>query len=98
TEARRRLDGAMANPPVDLGDAELVDWRVEGKEAMVRIRIEEGATIELRFLITNVYRIGNDPNTGAPNDLVQSQNLMRLVNFDKKLRRRPDRDGPPAAE
>ncbi|HEV2316131.1 MAG TPA: hypothetical protein VGV89_00960 [Thermoplasmata archaeon] len=88
----------MANPPVDLGDAELVDWRVEGKEAMVRIRIEEGATIELRFLITNVYRIGNDPNTGAPNYLVQSQNLMRLVNFDKKLRRRPDRDGPPAAE
>jgi hypothetical protein len=77
----------MATPPADLSKAELVEWRVEGKEAMVRIRIEEGATIELRFLITNVYRLGNDPNTGTPTYLVQSQNLMRLVNYDKKLRK-----------
>ena len=78
----------MAAPKLDLSDAELVDFRIEGKEPMVRIRVEEGATLELRWMITNVYRKGNDPATGVPVYILQSSSpIMRLVNYDKKLRK-----------
>jgi hypothetical protein len=77
---------------VDFSDAELLDFEIQGKEAMVRVRVKDGdatgATIEVRWLITNVWRKGNDPNTGAPNYIIQASNpSMRLVSFDKKLRK-----------
>ncbi|MCI4332605.1 MAG: hypothetical protein L3K01_02575 [Thermoplasmata archaeon] len=77
---------------VDLSDAELMEFEVQGKEAMVRIRVmdgkDSGAVLEIRWTINNVWRKGNDPNTGAPNYIINSANPnVRLVSFDKKLRR-----------
>lgn len=77
----------MSGVPVDLSKAELVDWEVEGREGRTRIRVKEGATLEVRQVITGVMRIGNDPNTGLPTYNVQTQLTISLVNCDKKLRK-----------
>lgn len=75
--------------PVDLSKAELVDWEVEGKEGRTRIRVAEGATLEIRQIITGVMRVGNDPITGLPTYNVNAQVTISLVNCDKKLRKAP---------
>lgn len=64
-----------------------MEFEIQGKEGVTRIRVGEGATLELRLIVNNVYRKGNDPATGVPLYIVQSQTTMRLVNFDKKLRK-----------
>jgi hypothetical protein len=71
----------------DLSNAEQVDYEIEGKEGRTRIRIKEGATLEMRSVVTGVFRIGNDPNTGLPTYFVGSANIVALVNSDKKLRK-----------
>jgi len=77
----------MAGQPPDLANAELVEFEVQGKEGVTRIRIAEGATMEGRFIVNNVYRTGNDPTTGAPVYHINGQLLIRMVNFDKKLKK-----------
>jgi hypothetical protein len=74
-------------PGVDLSKAELVEWEVEGKEGRTRIRVGEGATLEVRQIITGVMRIGNDPNTGLPTYNVSAQVTISLVSCDKRLRK-----------
>ena len=71
----------------DLSTAELMEWELEGKEPRARIRIKEGATLELRVVITQILRMGNDPNTGLPIYNVSWQPVISLVNSDKKLRK-----------
>lgn len=75
--------------PMDMARAEIVDWEIEGKEGKTRIRVAEGATLEVRAVITGVLRLGNDPNTGLPIYNIQWQNVVSLVNCDKKLRKQP---------
>jgi hypothetical protein len=77
---------------IDFSDAELMDFEIQGKEAMARIRIKDGdgtgSILEIRWTLNNVWRKGNDPNTGAPNYIIQaSAPNVRLVSFDKKLRK-----------
>ena len=77
----------MAGSGPDLSNAELVDFELQGKEGVTRIRIAEGATMEGRLIINNVYRTGNDPNTGAPTYHINAAIMFRMVNFDKKLKK-----------
>ncbi len=70
-----------------LANAELVDWQIERGEGRIRIRVKEGATLELETVVMNVLRSGNDPATGFPVYSIQAQQLIRLVQCDKKLRK-----------
>jgi hypothetical protein len=87
----------MMNPggPVmpDLSKAELVDFTVEGNEPRVRLKLADGAVIELKIEVTGVLHVGNDPNTGYPMYNVQIATVMRPVSIPKELRKAPLRPG-----
>jgi hypothetical protein len=85
----------MSGNPPDLSTAELAEWELEGKEARARVRVKEGATLELRVVITGVLRLGNDQITGLPIYNLQWQPVVSLVNCDKKLRKAPLRPPGP---
>lgn len=71
----------------DLSTAEIAEWELQGKEGRTRVRVAEGATLEVRTVIGGVFRVGNDPITGLPRYNVNIQNVVSLVNCDKKLRK-----------
>jgi hypothetical protein len=77
-----------------LENAELVDWTVESGDGKIRIRIKEGATIELQTVVMGVLRVGNDPTTGLPTYSIQSQQLVKLVTAEKNLRKSKGRMSP----
>lgn len=79
--------GGMPGPAPDLSTAEVVDYSVLEGEARVRLKLKDGAVIEVRLEIMNILRAGNDPNTGLPSYIVQSAPLVRLVEIPKELRR-----------
>ena len=88
--------------PIDFSDAELMDFEMQGKDALARIHVKDGngtgSTLELRWTINNVWRKGNDLVTGAPLYIVQASNPnMRLVSFDRKLRKPTLRPPGPGA-
>ena len=86
--------GASGGPPPDLSNAEVVDYeRVEG-DGRLRLKLKDGAIIEVRLEIMNILRAGNDPNTGLPAYIVQSAPLVRLVECPKELRKAPFRPAP----
>lgn len=71
----------------NLKSAELVDWQLERGDGKIRIRVKEGAILELQTVVMNVLRAGSDPATGFPVYSIQAQQLIRLVDCDKKLRK-----------
>lgn len=75
--------------PPNLATAELVDWQAVEGDGRIRLRIGEGAVVELQTVVMGVMRLGNDPMTGLPTYSVQTQQLIRLVSADKKLRKVP---------
>ncbi len=86
--------GAGPAGPPDLSNAEIVDYEpIEGPDARVRLKLKDGSVIEVRLLITNILRAGNDPNTGLPSYIVQSAPIVRLVESPKELRKPPLRPG-----
>ncbi len=73
----------------DLSSAEVVDFSVESGEARVRLKLKDGTVLEVKMEITNILRVGNDPNTGLPTYMIQSANIVRLVSCPKELRKAP---------
>ena len=85
--------GASGGPPPDLSNAEVVDYeRIEG-DGRLRLKLHDGAIIEVRLEIMNILRAGNEPTTGLPSYIVQSTPLIRLVDCPKELRKPPVRPG-----
>lgn len=76
-----------AAPMPDLSNAEPVEWEIEGRETKTRVRIKEGATMEIRLIVTGVLRNGNDPLTGLPRYHINTALGVSMVNCDKKLRK-----------
>lgn len=85
--------GASGGPPPDLSNAEVVDYTPIEGDGRFRLKLKDGATIEVRLEIMNILRAGNDANTGLPTYIVQSAPLVRLVECPKELRKTPLRSG-----
>ncbi|MCW6167450.1 MAG: hypothetical protein LVQ64_03275 [Thermoplasmatales archaeon] len=85
--------GSSGAPPPDLSNAEVVDYTPIEGDGRVRLKLKDGATIEVRLEIMNILRAGNEPNTGLPTYIVQSTPLIRLVDCPKELRKLPARPG-----
>lgn len=85
---------AMPGGP-DLSNAEIVEWFVDEGDGKIRIKVKEGAVLELHTVITGVLRIGNDPATGFPVYNIQSQNLVKLLSAERKVRKAPLRPPGP---
>lgn len=82
--------GAPPGTPVpDLSKAELVDFTVLEGEPAVKLKLKDGSTIEVKLIIMNILRAGNDPATGVPSYVVQSAPLVRLLDYPKELRKLP---------
>ena len=78
-------------PAPDLSKAEIVDYSVVTGEPTVRLKLKDGSIIEVKLIIMNILRAGNDPATGLPFYVVQSAPLVRLVESPKELRKAPGR-------
>ncbi|MGB6501066.1 MAG: hypothetical protein WBG19_06680 [Thermoplasmata archaeon] len=74
-------------PSPNLANADLVDWFVEEGDGKIRIKVKEGAIVELQTVVMGVLRVGNDGNTGLPVYSVQAQQLVRLISAERKLRK-----------
>jgi phosphotransferase system IIB component len=77
----------------DLSNAEVVDFDVESGETRVRLKLKDGSVLEVKMEVTNILRVGNDPNTGLPAYMVQSTNIVRLAHCPKELRKSPLKQG-----
>ena len=80
-------------PAPDLSKAEIVDYSVLSGEPVVKLKLKDGSIIEVKLIIMNILRAGNDPATGLPFYVVQSAPLVRLVESPKELRKSPSRPG-----
>ncbi len=75
--------------PPDLSKAELVDFTVLEGEPAVKLKLKDGSTIEVKLIIMNILRAGNDPATGVPTYVIQSAPMVRLLDYPKELRKVP---------
>ncbi|HEY6237560.1 MAG TPA: hypothetical protein VIZ68_00035 [Thermoplasmata archaeon] len=85
--------GGQPGPAPDLSKAEIVDYEPLSGEAVVKLKLKDGSIIEVKLIIMNILRAGNDPATGLPFYVVQSAPLVRLVESPKELRKLPNRPG-----
>ncbi len=85
------MGGAPGQPAPDLSKAEIVDYTVVTGEPVVKLKLKDGSVIEVKLIIMNILRAGNDPATGLPFYVVQSAPLVRLVESPKELRKIPGR-------
>jgi hypothetical protein len=80
-------------PGPDLSKAEIVDYEVLTGEPVVKLKLKDGSIIEVKLIIMNILRAGNDPATGLPFYVVQSAPMVRLVESPKELRKGPKGPG-----
>ena len=72
----------------DLSNAEMLDFHaVSGGQPTVRLKLSDGALIEVKVGILEVWRSGTDPATGYPSYVIKSQLFNRLIDVPKALRR-----------
>jgi hypothetical protein len=83
------MGGPGGGPSPDLSKAEIVDYSVLSGEPVVKLKLKDGSIIEVKLIIMNILRAGNDPSTGLPFYVVQSAPLVRLVESPKELRKLP---------
>lgn len=77
----------------DLTNAEIVDYSVVEGDGRIRLKLKDGSVIEVKITIMNILRAGNEPSTGLPTYVVQSQPVVRLVECPKELRKPALRPG-----
>lgn len=76
---------SMPMPPQG---GELVDFDTEGEENWITLKLKDGSVLKFRSIVTAVFRMGNDPNTGLPVYAIQNTNAVRVVNVPKELIKR----------
>ena len=85
------MGAPQGGPGPDLSKAEIVDYSVVSGDAVVKLKLKDGSVIEVKLIIMNILRAGNDPATGLPFYVVQSAPMVRLVESPKELRKQPSR-------
>ena len=74
---------------VDITKTIDVDWSSE-KEHWNEYRLNDGTTLKVKFILKGVRR-AKDQHTpdGCPVYMVQSMNVVRVINVPKKLQKKP---------
>lgn len=73
---------------VDLSQAEYLDFEVEEGHGKIRVKVADGAVLEVTSHIGAIFKIGNDPVTGIPlYNVSMGQPTVRLATFPPKLRK-----------
>ncbi|MDG6934061.1 MAG: hypothetical protein JRN68_05135 [Nitrososphaerota archaeon] len=64
---------------------ELVDFEAEGEEHWVKLKLKDGSVLKFKSVVSAIFRVGNDPNTGLPIYAIQTANIVRLASVPKEL-------------
>jgi hypothetical protein len=64
---------------------ELVDFEAEGEDHWIKLKLKDGSVLMYKSIVSAIFRVGNDPNTGLPIYMIQSSNVVRLANVPKEL-------------
>lgn len=78
----------------DPANAELVEFEQVAPNWKTRVKLAEGAVLEVEVSVSQVFRAGNDPNTGYPVYNVAPSMVVRLISADTKLRKKALRPAP----
>jgi len=78
----------VAISPEDLAEAEDVDF-VEEKENWNVYRLSDGTTLKVKLVLTGVKRLKKWNPDGTPIYIVNSQNIVRVINVPRELKIRP---------
>lgn len=71
--------------PEDIAEGEDVDFE-EQKEHWNTYKLKDGTTLMLKLILIGVKRLKKWQPDGTPIYVVNSQNVMRIVNVPKELR------------
>lgn len=83
----------MATPGYNYsGEGEIVEFQTEDDPKWVTVKIADGSVIQIKMEIVSIMKNGNDPNTGVPNYMIQSANIVRMVKVPKELIKRGRKD------
>jgi len=74
--------------PKDLEDGEDLDF-TESKEGWNVYKLEDGTTIKVKLILRSVKRLKKWNPDGTPLYLIQSANVVRVLNVPKELRAKP---------
>ncbi len=90
--------------PIDMSKAEPVDeWKADPDPARVQVVLtDQGKRVVIRFEVNiiGVQRVGNNPMNGEPIYNIASQNVVKMLQWDRDLKVVPkSREGrePPAS-
>ncbi len=79
--------------PMPSQGGELVEFETEGEDYWITLKLKDGSVLRFRSLVTAVFRMGNDPNTGLPVYAIQNSNAVRMVSIPKDLIRKDKEKG-----
>lgn len=71
---------------------ELIDFEAEGEDHWIKLKLRDGSVIMYKSIVSAIFRVGNDPNTGLPIYVIQSNNIVRMVHVPKELIKRKQAD------
>jgi len=74
--------------PKDLEDGEDLDF-TESKEGWNVYKLEDGTTLKVKLVLRSVKRLKKWNPDGTPLYLIQSANVVRVLNVPKELRAKP---------
>ena len=84
---------AGAPIPIDMSKAESVDeWKADPDPARVQVVItDQGKRVVIRFEVNiiGVQRVGNNPMSGEPIYNIASQNVVKMLQWDRELKSVP---------
>lgn len=74
--------------PEELAEAEDVDF-VEEKEGWNIYRLSDGSILKVKLVLTGVKRLKKWNPDGTPIYVINSQNIVRVINVPKDLKAKP---------
>lgn len=78
----------MSEKKVDIKDTVEVDWTSE-KEYWNEYKLDDGTTMKVKLILKGVRRAKDQHTTeGNPIYIVQSMNVVRVLNVPKKLKKK----------
>jgi hypothetical protein len=79
--------------PMPSQGGELVEFEAEGEDSWTTLKLKDGSVLKFRSVVSAVFRMGNDPNTGLPVYAIQNTNAIRIVSIPKDLIRKDKEKG-----
>ena|GEM_PF-668713 len=74
--------------PEDLAEAEDIDF-IEEKEDWNIYKLSDGSILKVKLVLTSVKRLKKWNPDGTPVYVINSQNIVRVINVPKELKAKP---------